>query len=71
MRDKVDESFSACDSKTDAVNTSLSAKLEALSQSITDMRGLQKAMFWVFGVLGSLITIAGTVVAIGMTLHWF
>ena len=68
---KMDQGFAACNSKADGFNTSLTAKIEALGQSISDMRGMQKAMFWVFGVVGSLVAIAGTLLTIGKTLHWF
>ena len=56
----MDQGFAACNSK-----------LEALGQSIADMRGLQKAMFWVFSVVGSLVAIVGTLLGIGKTLGWY
>jgi chromosome segregation ATPase len=78
----IHESHRALSDKIDAVNTTLTtkmdqgfaacnSKIDALAQGIADLRGMQKAMFWVFGVVGSLVAIAGTAVGIGKALHWF
>ena len=79
---KMDQGFASCNSKIDGVNASLTAKIdgvsaslttkfEALTEGIAGLRSMQKAMLWVFGVVGSLVAIAGTLLTIGKTLRWF
>ncbi|HVX90645.1 MAG TPA: hypothetical protein VHC20_03335 [Candidatus Paceibacterota bacterium] len=68
LRDKMDEGFRAANAKIDAVDTKLGEKLTTLSNDVADMRGLQKAMLWVIGGLGSL---AMLLITAGKALHWF
>ena len=75
LREKVDAIHTNLRDKIDSVNTSLGGQLTKLSDDIADlrgliadMRGLQKAMLWVIGGVGSLATILMT---LGKTLHWF
>lgn len=46
------------------------ADIKAMCGSIADLKGMQKAILWVLGVAGSLITIAGVGLGIAKTLHW-
>ena len=68
LRDRMDEGFRASDAKIDSVNKSLGEKITKLSDDVAGMRGLQKAMLWVMGGVGSLATVLLTV---GKALHWF
>ena len=68
---KIDSVNATQSAKIDGVNASLSEKIDVLTKGFAEMRGTLKAMFWIFGVVGSLVAIAGTVVGIGKALHWF
>ena len=54
LRDRMDEGFRASDAKIDSVNKGLGDKITKLSDDVGGMRGLQKAMLWVMGGVGSL-----------------
>jgi hypothetical protein len=71
----MDEGLRAANAKSDLSNTNLTQKIEGLSEKLTkvssdvaDMRGLQKAMLWVVGGIGSVATI---LITTGKALHWF
>jgi uncharacterized coiled-coil DUF342 family protein len=68
LRDRMDEGFRASNAKIDSVSTTLNEKIAKLSDAVTGMRGLQKAMLWMIGGVGSLATI---LITMGKALHWF
>jgi uncharacterized coiled-coil DUF342 family protein len=57
LRDKMDDGFRASD-----------AKITKLTEAIAGMRGLQMALLWIVGGVGSLATV---LITVGKALHWF
>jgi chromosome segregation ATPase len=51
------------DAKIDSLDARFSAKLEKVTEELGSIRGMQKAMVWVIGVFGSIITVAISIAA--------
>ncbi len=64
LRDKIDAVQATLTQDIKTVEANLSDKINQLGIAVASMRGMQKAMLWILGVLGSL----GTV---GKFFHWF
>jgi hypothetical protein len=74
----MDRGFETLRNEIGSVNTTLtgkidaqSGKLEKMAEILADLRSGQKVMFRIFGVVGSVIAVAGTLVGIGKALDWF
>lgn len=63
-QDELRDAYKCLRNQVGALQTNLSDKISNLSNDVADMRGLQKAMIWVVGGLGSL----GLV---GKIFNWF
>jgi uncharacterized coiled-coil DUF342 family protein len=63
-QDELRDDYKCLRNQVGALQTNLSDKISNLSNDVADMRGLQKAMIWVVGGLGSL----GLV---GKIFNWF
>jgi hypothetical protein len=69
LSDKIDRVNSTLSDKIDAVNSDLSSKISILTNGLADVRGIQKAMFWVLGSAGTLTAFASLAQA-ARTFNW-
>jgi chromosome segregation ATPase len=70
LRDKIDATHSSLDKKIETKVGELGADLKEMRASLADLKGMQKAILWVLGGVGTLVATVGVGFTIARALHW-